>query len=266
MFNAFSKTKNCIVSVDDEYNLNEIFYCPTPDCAAEFKIRSVNGKNRKHFARIRGIYHDVNCPFGLLVDDSYNCAENCIKMDLDEILYKSIGSSTDDNKTRNQHDTDINIDKKKSEVQYIRTLNQLISYCLNNDIKTEYKNGLTISDILVDSRTLACNKNYEGFNGIRLLIGQTIKFDASKSQFVISVKTKTLRGLTLSLTANVYFPNDIFQNNIKYILESNNNQFKFFPVAILGNWENDKRYVVSCTVNKKKNFKPLKKLSQRKKK
>lgn len=256
MFNAFSKTKNRIVSVDNEYDLNEIFYCPTLDCPAEFKIRSAHGKNRKHFARRRGIYHDINCPFGLLCDDKYNCTDDYIKMDINEILCRSKALGT---KYKKLYDKDTNIDKEMSEVKYIRTTNQLISYCVNNDINTEYINGQTISDILVDSRTLEYKKNYEGFSGTRLLIGQTIKFDASNNQFLVSVKAKTARGRRLSLNANVYLPNDIFEKNIKYILKSNNNQIKFYPVAILGKWECGEKYEVSCTVNANQNFKLLKK-------
>lgn len=39
MFEAYSQSKKCVVNVSNEFNLEEVFGCPNPQCNAQFKKR-----------------------------------------------------------------------------------------------------------------------------------------------------------------------------------------------------------------------------------
>lgn len=111
----------------------------------------------------------------------------------------------------------------------------------------------TISDIIVDCRTLFYNKYFEGFSGIKLVLGNTIRFNKSNSSITYVIKRNTKNGKRISLTATVIMNKDIFRDVINHILNTNE-KFSSNQIAILGDWQTSSKYNIECTLLKKRNI------------
>lgn len=249
MFDAYSIIKGCRVNVKEVYNLTETFNCLNPDCSAVFSIRSPNGKITKHFARHPSTPHINGCLYRLNTG-SFNENDHTIKSSIDSILVGA-GTSINRDTARAYNSSETNLE---NHIKYIRTPNQLFKYCLYSSLDTVYSDNLTINDIVLDSRNLAENKRYEGVNGIRLLIGQTLKYEYSSQSIMIKTEARSSLGTRLTLYAKVKMHSDTFKKTIKYILESNNKMFSGYTIAVLGTWKIEEKYNISCVVTHGRNI------------
>lgn len=249
MFEAYSQSKGKIVNVKDEFDLNEIFLCPNPQCGAKLTLRSVNGKMAKHFARLRSSQHIEGCPYNN-GQQGYVDSEDMIKYSLEDIYSSQShlrGKDLPHSKTPTNKDY-VHIDKV--EPKFIRTPKQLYYFCINNALDTPYTDNLTVGDIVLDSRNLQYNANFRGISGLRLVIAETIKYDFHEKYIKLRLYQRTIHNKFLNLTVTVYLERNLIENAIDYIIKTHG-RFGGYHVAILGNWSIDEEYHISCTLNDK---------------
>lgn len=250
MFEAYSQSKKCVVNVSSEFNLKEVFNCPNPQCDAQFKIKSATGKKAKHFAKLRSSQHIKGCPFEQSENSFLDCP-NLVKYSIENIF----------NDFKSPKNKGVNLENKKyqsnaadnSGKKFIRTPKQLYSFCISNDLNTSYCEGLTVGDIILDSRNLLQNKNYEGITGYRLVVAQTIKYDIPTHTIKLKLTQRTKNNKTINLTVIVKMHNELLAELKNYILDTYN-KFSGIYIVIFGNWKTDKQYHISCTVENKKHL------------
>jgi len=249
MFDAYSKEKGRRENIKDVYNLSETFCCLNPDCMALFSIRSANGKTTKHFLRHSSTPHISGCPYNFN-GVSFNDNDFTIKSSVESIL-AGAGTSIDRETARTIIISETN---QENQIEYIRTPKQLRNFCLYSSLDTIYSDNVTINDIVLDSRNLAEKKRYEGVTGIRLLTGQTIKYENSSKSILIKTEARSKVGTRFTLYAKVYMLSDMFMKAKKYILESNGKVFSGYTIAVLGNWKIVEKYTVSCELTQGRNI------------
>ncbi len=54
MFEAFCKKTNSVVKAKDILDSSQVFYCCNPNCDAELKVRSIDGKYNANFYSFPG--------------------------------------------------------------------------------------------------------------------------------------------------------------------------------------------------------------------
>lgn len=248
MFEAFSESKNAIVNIHNEYNLNELFECPNPNCEAKFKIKSANGKKAKHFARLKSTPHIFGCPYN--ISSAINAQdENLLKNPIEDIFNDSFVPST---KMKNQSNS-INVGNRNTTFKHVRTPRQLLSLCINSDLNDEYLDGIKIGDIILDNRNLLTNANFKGISGLRFVLAETVKFERP-NMLLLRLWTKTKNNKTPTLNINVFMYPGLLDNLINYVLSTYNNVFVGHSIAVFGDWMNDKPYNISCHVTDKKHI------------
>lgn len=248
MFEAYSQSKQRIVNIKDEYDLNEIFLCPNPECGAELKIRSVNGKVKKHFGRLKSTPHCQGCPYDHSLQ-SYVNNENITKYSLESIF----NGSTKQKEHCAGKEKSGREDLPDTGRTLIRTPKQLYYFCVNNSLDTPYRDGLTVGDIVLDSRNLQMNANYRGVSGIRLVIAETIQYtytkDSDDNNLLLLIRKRTVNEKDKFLKVYVHLENKHLQEFNNYIFAIYS-KFSKHHVAILGEWRIDKEYQISCKLQK----------------
>lgn len=248
MFEAYSQSKQKPMNVKYEFNLNEEFSCLNSNCTAKFKIKSTSGKKAKHFARLKSTPHIQGCPY----EKGYNkYLEN------DDIQKSAIEDIFEDEKNPNEP---IILSQKlspsknmgKRDLIYIRTPKQLLKYCIANDLKTEYQDGITVNDIILDNRNLLDNGNLKGVTGIRMILAETINYKSPNSLF-LKLWTKTKKGDELTLHINVMIEPFILKSTILYMLDTYGD-FGKHNIAIFGDWKIDNEYHISCNLKDRKHI------------
>lgn len=248
MFSTFSQELKKSIRASEVRNYKDEFLCLNPNCTARFTLRAVNSSSvTPHFACLPNYPHDPNCLFGIS-DTGSTKDDNYIKSDLETIL----NPSTTSNSTSSVQ-TKLSSNNAAQPRKYIRTANQLLRYCLAHDLTTEYTEGLTVDDIILDSRNLLDNGNYKGIEGIRLISGQTVEYCESEGYIKIDISTRTSTNKRIFLTAIAYMPKDQIVEIRRYLFNSPPRRFSGHPIAVLGEWKKDKDYQISCTVVKKTN-------------
>lgn len=248
MLSAFSQEQKKSIRASEVRNYKDVFLCLNPNCNARFTLRAVNSSSiSPHFACLPNHPHDPNCLFGIL-DGGSAKDDNFIKSDIATILNPA---STTGNTTSVR--TNCSSNSAVPSRKYIRTAKQLLTYCLSHDLSTEYTHGLTVNDIILDSRNLLDNANYKGINGIRLISGQTVEYSESNGYIKIDISTRTSTKKRIFLTAIVYLSPAQIVEIKQYLLNSPPGKFSGHPIAVLGDWNKDEDYQISCTVLHKSN-------------
>lgn len=249
MFFAYSDVLKRTVDISEAYDLEEIYSCPNIKCEAKFKIKSPTGKPAKHFAKLGSTEHMTNCPYDL--KDNYNQeTNNIIKYSLEEIL----NDNTVDTSVKREHKTikaSVSNESSEKTTKYVRTTKALVNFCLQNELSTEYLDGQTINDILVDDRNVALNRKAKGVNGIRLIIGKTVRFQKSFENCYIEVQIFSNQKPDVHLNCKVYMDENQLTEIVKYILKTFS-QFKNYPIAVFSNWKIDKDFHISTRVQSEK--------------
>lgn len=246
MFEAYSLKNHDKICIDDVVDLSDIFKCLNPNCKAEFTPKGLDsGVVTRHFARKKSTPHVKGCPYALF-SSSFVDSSDMIKNDLLDIYdNQNRRSANQNNHTSSTHSS------TESKVIRISTPKQLLNYCISNRLSTEYKDGIHIYDIIVDERNLLFNANFQGFQGLKMVVGYTQRFDNNKLYMYVSTKTKSDK--TVKLKAVVTLPAEQLSEIKRIILNTYDNSFSNHPIAVFGMWETDEMYVVKCTVSKKGN-------------
>lgn len=250
MFEAYSLKKRDKINIDDVVDLSDTFKCLNPECKAEFSVKGLNsGIVSKHFARKKTTPHIKGCPYTLF-SSNYIDNSDMVKADLLEIYEHTEKKKA----TQSTSTVSINIKNAKATVPRITTPNKLLNFCISNKLSTEYKDGITVNDIIIDERNLLFDSNFEGFNGLRLVVGHTYRFDDRSNILYMYVTTKTKNGKTVKLNVAVSLAPKQLSEIVKYILETYNNIFSNHAIAVFEIWETTAKYNVKCTISKKENI------------
>ena len=114
--------------------------------------------------------------------------------------------------------------------------------------------GITVNGIIIDERNLLFASNFECFNGLRLVVGHTYRFDDKSNILYMYVTTKTKNGKTVKLNVAVSLDPKQLSEIVEYILETYNNTFANHAIAVFEIWETESKYNVKCTISQKKNI------------
>lgn len=139
----------------------------------------------------------------------------------------------------------------ESSTKYIRTVNQLLHFCIANELEQEYLNGKTVNDIMIDCRNVNKSKKYEGVSGVLILLGETYKYNEKEHYFIFSITSRS--NSKLHLNCKVYMEFSVFNETKKYLFDTYGN-IKGHSIAVFGNWKADTKYNVSCTLKNKKHL------------
>ncbi len=246
MFYAYSPSKEKIVHISTEKSLTEIYKCPNPSCTAEFHVK---GKDSSvvdtHFARIsKNSVHIPNCPYEISSID-YSKFGHIDKHTIDDIF----------NNVRQNTESTINSPKPYNGISKVKSTNihtpkQLLQFCISNKTTTEFRDDLTINDIFVDSRNLTSSKYYLGVQGLRLILGETIRFDKDKKTIYFDVKSHVTTLHTLHAKVHCSFAiNSIIDC---FLHAAPEDKFKNKPIAVFAEWQIDKQYNISTSIDKEK--------------
>lgn len=252
MFEAYSTKNQEIVNVQTQFDLNEIFNCPNPNCAAKFKIKSASGKRKKHFARLKATEHNDGCPYKDAKSEYVN-KESLIKIPLEEIY--SCTKSTKNVNSKTAHDRGAANDSEVHQV-FVRTPKQLYYFCISNALDTVFCNNLLVKDIVLDHRNLFYEKNFLGISGLRLVVAKTHKFYVDNNKNIVELKLEriTKNGKPICLRIVLEMGHSLFQNLKCHILQTNNNKFAGYTVAVLENWETIKPFYIRGVVQSDKHL------------
>lgn len=247
MFDAFSVTKNLIVNVKNEYNLNEVFECPNPNCGAKFKIKSANGKKAKHFARLQSTPHTIGCPYKLKSEMNLQ-DENLVKMPISDIYMDTKLPNEKKAKARKGYIL------KSNEVspKFVRTPLQLLSLCINSNLEEHYSENLKIGDIILDNRNLLVDANFEGICGLRLVLAETVRFEKPNTLY-LKLWTKTRNNKTPTLYITVLMQQHILEKLINHVLKTHGT-FGGHSVAVFEEWSIEKPYNIICEIKNEKHI------------
>lgn len=244
MFEAYSIKKHSNIKIDDVVDLSDTFKCLNPTCKAEFTVKGLNSSIvSKHFAKKKTTPHIKGCPYSLFSNKYINNSD-MVKADLFEIY-----EHTEKKKTYHNSTTVSKNKTSKTSISRITTPNQLLNFCISNKLHTEYKDGITVNDIIIDERNLLFASNFEGVNGLRLIVGRTYKFDDKANILYMYVTTKTKNGKTIKLNVTVSLSPKQLSEIIKYILETYNNTFANHAIAVYEIWETEAKYNVKCNIS-----------------
>lgn len=234
-----------LVSASQSYNTKIEYNCPY--CGIPLKLKSIDGKVSPYFGRkTNSEKHDSDCPYAI----SYSTIENShslIKESLENILQKKQkATSTVSHYSDNSSET---------RQMYIRTPKQLYNFCQSNTCQTEYRDGLLIDDILLSKRNIDNNFRICGVTGIHLVVGTTYWFDARcENPYIEGLVNSNMRKGN-SLHFKIYFLNKkMLQPYIEHIFSEQPGKFANFPIAVLGNWKNPKKHLITTVLENRSNL------------
>lgn len=240
MYVAYSEILHRMVNVSEAFDLKEIFCCPNRNCSARLVIRGATGKRAKHFLTLSSATHINGCEYENL-DGRYQRPELQQKSSLEDIFDDFSNPKTNPG-TSGEKKTS----SKGTGILRINTPSKLLSFCRWNPLETEYLQGITVNDIIVDERNLIRDRKFEGVVGLRLIVGETVKYEGNQIYLVTKVTTEG--GLPKYLNTTINLEPDLFREVKKYILETQNGRFRGFKLAVFGIWKKDREYWSSCEV------------------
>lgn len=246
MFQAYSIKKSDKINASDVSDFKDTFLCIF--CRAQMTLKAVNSTTKRpYFAKIPSSPH-INCPCNLFGSVSENIT-GYEKFDISDILNNSPLSIKSDKHSNNNN----NRSKNASEaIERISTPKRLLKYCLSHDINSEYKDGILICDVCLDTRNILANNNYNGFDGIRLVVGKTIMYFDDKDQryFTFIVNNPSNKSKTLTAKVNVSKEQII---DIRNYIFNTYQKFSLHPIAVLGEWTKTGDNTIECTVTRPAN-------------
>jgi hypothetical protein len=255
MFSAFSRKLNRNVSVNEVYDLDEIFTCTNPRCGATFKIRSPEGKRLKHFYHYKGaVPHVENCFCDIYSSSRYHISKVEISS-IEEIFENSITNEDNNSRKLIENQKAYPKDLDENSKVFVRTPKQLLKFCLSNTLDTVYHEDKTINDIFVDGSNVHLDRKYEGVQGIRLIVGETIRYDKKQSCIFLQVVQKGDYKVLKCLKVQIVLPQKLLEECRKYITSTlKNNKFKGYQLAILADWTIKDKYNIKAEIRDKKHL------------
>ena len=252
MFEAYSTKNREIVSVQTQFDLSEIFSCPNPSCTAKFKIKSASGKRKKHFARLKTTEHSDTCPYKDAKSDYVN-KDDLMKFPIEEIYSYTKSSKSTDREILHQRES---TNSSKVRQVFVRTPKQLYYFCVSNALNTAFYDNLLVKDIVLDYRNLFYEKNFLGISGLRLVVAKTHKFYIQGNKNIVELRLErvTQNGKPICLTIVLEMEYHLFQNLKRHILQTNNNRFAGYTVAVFENWETTKKFYIKGIIQSDKHL------------
>lgn len=229
-------------------DLNDIFLCLNPQCEAEYYIKGINSERKVHFCHKHNKPHIKGCPYDMGLT-KYLDDDNIVKSSLQDI-YSHI-RRTAKNISSVHCDYSVQGAFRKT---YINTTKDLFYFCISNPLNTIYESEVTINDIIVDKRNICDSANFKGFHGLRLVVGDTIKYDLTQKYIRLRTSTITKNGKTIHFDSIVHMEYNQIHEIIRYILDTFNNTFSGHTLAVLGEWTNPEKYLVECIVKEPTNI------------
>lgn len=240
MFVAYSKVLHRDVNVNEMFDLNEIFCCSNRNCSARLVIRGSTGKRAKHFLTLSSAAHIEGCEYENL-DGRYQRPELQKRSSIEDIFNDLRDPSRQPGTPKKKATS-----SGGSGILRINSPRKLRDFCRYNTLETEYMSGITVNDIILDERNVIRDRNYEGISGLRMLVGETYKFD-DKGIYLVT-KAPSQDGKVKYLNTIVMMDRGLLQDVKKYILDTQNNKFKGYRLSVFGYWRKDKMYWSSCEV------------------
>lgn len=240
MFEAYSFSLNDTINILQVKNPNEQFGCLNRNCSARFIAKSLNGSIAKHFCRLKTTPHISGCLYAL-ESSKYHHTKSLDKFSIYDILNTNCNHN-------NGHNSNSKNQGEHRVTNNIHTPKQLFSFCVSNPIDTVYMDNLTVGDIIIDSRNLKQNALFRGTNGIRIILGTTIKFDFSNNSITFQVNAPTKNNNGVTLTAVAYAEREMIELVVEYILKKHDRKFKNHHIAVMGNWEKTSEYNMKTSV------------------
>ena len=172
---------------------------------------------------------------------------NILFFDLYFYWHKRLNNNANNQNHNNDNKSNHRNDSKATE--NVHTPRQLLIYCISNSLDTIYLDDITVGDIIIDSRNIKQNAMFRGVNGIRVLLGTTVKFDVSNKAITFYVTSPTKENKLVTLTATVKLDQKIFDLVVGYYLNRYNKKFKGHQIAVMGNWIKTAEYHMETSVN-----------------
>ncbi len=251
MFYAYSFRNNDTICADKATDTTELFGCLNEDCDARFKVKGINSDKATHFAKTRDTEHIPGCPF------MYSTSEHCDNGDIIKSDILTIFNGKEirrDNPRGAVNGQNLPSGKKQ---KHIRTPKGLLNYCISNRLDTIYIGDITVNDIIIDVRNIDDNENYKGVEGVRLLLGQTLKYKSEENLLTMLIKKRDDTDNSHCLTVDIYMTQEQLSEINRYIFnrnrENNRNRYAGHPIAVLGQWEKVSDGNVKTTIRRNKN-------------
>lgn len=249
MFYAYSIKQQKVVCAQSITDLNDTFMCLNDKCNAELSLKSINGKRKAHFCAKPSKPHVHGCIYGTSVSE-YS-GNDFVKVPLNNIYHRR--SPLPNNKTNDGYKPANQRSDNLPNQKYIRTPISLLNFCMAHHLEDEYLDGLTVNDIILSNSNLCYNANFEGIKGLRLVIGNTYKYDPENKMIVMKVTTTTSRDKHICLRADILLSPKQFSEINEYLFNIFGKQFKGHSIAVLEEWKTVDKYHISCRVQSPKN-------------
>lgn len=233
------------VNINEVVDTGEIFGCLNRACTAHYKVRAINSNVNTHFGRLPSTKHIKGCVY------NFNCQEFLNNSDMIKFDLTSIFQGVKLSRQNVQRSVDSNT--SHATKKYIRTPKQLLYYCLANSIETQYTDKLAVNDIILDNRNLLYNGNFQGIEGLRLLLGQTVKYDRKSLSISLRVTDITVNNKCVALNAEIRLSKEQFDEILKFIFGSYDG-FGGHYIAVLGMWSKTSKYNIETIVENPKNI------------
>lgn len=246
MFYAYSIKQQKVIGAQDVDDISDTFICLNENCDAELFLKSINGKRKVHFCAKRGKPHIQGCAYGGAYSEYED--DDFIKMPLEYIYNNHPKCNRNSNYMSNKQHSDNSTGKK-----YIRTPIGLLRFCMAHSLKDEYRDGLTIGEIILNHSNICENANFEGISGLRFVVGNTLRYIPNKNTIVFEISKKTSGGKRVNLQADIILSKKQMYEITNYLINTFNNKFKGHSIAVLGEWEIVCKYHIRCYVQSSKN-------------
>lgn len=247
MFYAYSNKYNMSFYAGDVTDLSDTFKCLNPECSAEYFLKAINSKRSTHFCKKISTDHIKGCIYETEKKDYIEKENTIIKSDIIDIY----SSERPNLKTTYPVTKHPSCSSKEKSI-YIRTPKQLLYFCISNPLSTIYKDKITVNDIVVDERNLNIDAKFRGFSGLKLLIGNTVKYNEVDKSILLKVAQTTKNKKEIFLSATIFFSEEQFLEVKKYILDTYP-KFSGHQIAVLEEWHIDADYNIHCNVTSSRN-------------
>ncbi|MGN0594201.1 MAG: hypothetical protein ACI4I6_03525 [Hominimerdicola sp.] len=248
MFYAYSQKYDKTVYSKEVSDLNDVFLCLNPNCNAEYFLKGINSEKAAHFCHNHCKPHIKGCVYNTGLS-KYISNNNIIKLPLYEIYTHTRPRRNKIAVTKDKLQSDnSNVNKKI----YVKTTKDIFSYCIANSLATRYIDELTVNDIIVDERNICDKGNFEGFSGLKILLGYTVSYCTQNKSIKIETSATTKNNKRVYLRADIYLMEEQFYEIKKYIFDTFD-KFSGHAIAVLAEWEITEKYNIKCYVTEPTN-------------
>jgi hypothetical protein len=224
---ALDKNGNEINIANIHGAVDEQYFCPF--CRAPMGVRSAYGDRRTHFfSNNRAHPHDDECGSRFIKE---GVGSDIIPAEAQRSELAAILAGNDPARNENAANANERNGVNRNPVPYIRTPRELLNFLCYHSPDTVYKDDLTVSDIIVDKRTVQ-SRVKAGISGINMCTGITQRFDDDMRRICFGCPNNR-RGYPVHFVLEFLRPEHY--NSIKEIINHHSeDKFKDVPIAAFG--------------------------------